>query len=59
MVVTINGKVREKIEMDRDMDEEELKRTIFSLERVQKHLEGRAVRKTVVIPNKLINIVLG
>ena len=41
------------------MDEEELKRTIFSLERVQKHLEGRAVRKTVVIPNKLINIVLG
>ena len=57
--VQINGKLRDTFEADRDLTEDAIKEIVFALEKVQKHIEGKTVRKTIVIPNKLVNIVCG
>jgi len=57
VAIQINGKLRDTVEAGRDMGEEPLKELIFSLEKVQRHLGDRQIRKVIVIPNKLVNIV--
>ncbi len=57
IAVQVNGKLRETCEVDRDLQEERLKEVIFGLEKITKHIEGKTVRKTIVVPNKLVNIV--
>jgi leucyl-tRNA synthetase len=57
VVVEINGKLRDKIEVDRDIDQEELKALVLGLEKVVKYIEGKKIIKTIVVPNKLVNIV--
>jgi leucyl-tRNA synthetase len=59
IVVQINGKLRDSCEVDRDTDESTVKEIVLSLEKVQKHLTGREIKKTIIIPNKLVNIVCG
>jgi len=53
----VNGKLRDTVEVERGMDESDLKALILSLEKVQRHLMERPVRKVIVVPNKLVNIV--
>jgi leucyl-tRNA synthetase len=59
LVVQVNGKVRGQIDVSADADNE----TILMLARadanVQRHLEGKTVRKEIVVPGKLVNIVVG
>jgi leucyl-tRNA synthetase len=55
--VQINGKVRGKITVPADADPKALEQTAFSDPKVKKHLEGHVVRKTIIIPKKMINIV--
>ncbi|OPY78817.1 MAG: Leucine--tRNA ligase [Syntrophorhabdus sp. PtaU1.Bin058] len=57
IAVQINGKLRDTCSVERDLEEASLKETVFSLEKVKKHIEGREIRKTIVVPNKLVNIV--
>ncbi|HUJ68816.1 MAG TPA: leucine--tRNA ligase [Syntrophorhabdales bacterium] len=57
VAIQINGKLRDTVEAERDMAEEPLKEMVLSLEKVQRHLGDRQIRKVIVIPNKLINIV--
>lgn len=57
IVVEVNGKVRDRCELERDMDEATLKDLVYSLEKVKRHIEGKEIRKTIVVPNKLVNIV--
>jgi leucyl-tRNA synthetase len=58
VVVQINGKLRDRCEVDRDMEQEQLKGIVFNLDNVKRHLEGKTVVKTIVVPNKLVNIVV-
>jgi len=58
VVVQVNGKLRDRCEVDRDMDQEQLKEIVFNLDNVKRHLEGKTVVKTIVVPNKLVNIVV-
>ena len=58
IVVQINGKLRDRIEADRDADEEELKETALGLEKVRKFIGDRDVKKVIHIKNKIINIVV-
>ncbi len=58
IVVQINGKLRGKFDVPADTGEEELKRLISSDERLQQYLSGQTVKKYIVVPKKLINIVL-
>ena len=55
--VQINGRLRDTFEADRDLTEDAIKEIIFSLEKIEKHLEGKTIRKTIIIANKLVNIV--
>jgi leucyl-tRNA synthetase len=58
IVVQINGKLRDRIEADRDADEEELKKTALGLEKIRKFIGDRDVKKVIHIKNKIINIVV-
>jgi leucyl-tRNA synthetase len=58
VVVQVNGKLRDRCEVDRDMDQEQLKTLVFTLDNVKRHVEGKTVVKTIVVPNKLVNIVV-
>jgi leucyl-tRNA synthetase len=57
VAIQVNGKLRDTIEVERDMDQETLKGRILSLEKVQRHLPEKPVKKVIVVPNKLVNIV--
>lgn len=58
IVVQINGKLRDRCEVQRDTDQEQLKSIAYDLEKIKKHLEGKTIVKTIVVPNKLVNIVV-
>jgi len=56
--VQINGKLRSKIEVAANISEDELKEKVLSDEKIITWMEGKEVRKFIVIPNKLVNIVV-
>ncbi|MCF7911826.1 MAG: leucine--tRNA ligase [Candidatus Cloacimonetes bacterium] len=56
-VIQIMGKVRGKIEVPLNTGIEEIKAEALKNENVQKHLEGKTVKKIIVVPNKLVSIV--
>lgn len=59
IVVQVNGKLRARFTASLDEAQETLKQTALAHENVIKHLEGLTVRKVIVIPNKIVNIVVG
>ncbi|SDC39720.1 MULTISPECIES: leucine--tRNA ligase [unclassified Candidatus Frackibacter] len=58
IVVQINGKVRDRVEVDADISEEDLKEIVLSQDKVQEYLEDKEVVKTIVVPKKLVNLVI-
>lgn len=58
IAVQVNGKVRGKFEADKDADKETLEEEAKNLEGVRKYLEQGEIRKVIVIPNKIVNIVV-
>ncbi len=58
LVISINGKVRDKIQVKRDMDKLALEELAVSQERIQKFIDGKKIIKVIVVPNKLVNIVV-
>jgi leucyl-tRNA synthetase len=58
IVVEINGKVRDKFEAEHDAAEEAVKEAALALPRIRELLEGKTVRKVVVIKGKIVNIVV-
>lgn len=58
IVVQVNGKLRGNFEVAPDAPKEELEKMALAIEKVQKHIEGKTIRKTIVIPRKLVNIVV-
>ena len=58
IVVMVNGKLRDKFMASPNTDQEELKSTAFTLDGVKKFTDGHEVVKTIVVPNKLVNIVV-
>ena len=57
LAVQMNGKLRGTIELARDASEEDARTAALALPAVERALEGRAVRKVIVVPNRLINVV--
>ncbi len=58
LVVQVNGRVRDRFEVDAGLPEDELVARALQSERVQAHVNGKQVRKTVVVPGKLVNLVV-
>jgi len=59
MVVQVNGKLRARIGVAAEADEDVILHLALAEENVQKHMEGKAIRKKIVVPGKLVNIVVG
>ncbi len=57
MAVQVNGKVRAKIQVAASLTNDEV--TKVALEAVAKHVEGKEVKKIVVVPGKLVSVVVG
>jgi leucyl-tRNA synthetase len=58
VVVQVNGKVRDSVEVDVDVEEEDLKRAARERPNVERHLDGREVVREIVVPGKLVNFVV-
>ncbi len=59
LVVQINGKLRARLELAPGAGQEEALEQAMAVENVQRHLEGKTVRKVIHIPDRLLNIVVG
>ncbi|MBK8900527.1 MAG: leucine--tRNA ligase [Anaerolineaceae bacterium] len=57
LVVQINGKVRDKIEVDAGQDDEALKAIALASDKVQGWLDGQPPRQVIVVKGRLVNIV--
>ncbi|MCH4170897.1 MAG: leucine--tRNA ligase [Lactobacillus sp.] len=57
VIVQVNGKVRGKLKVARDTDEAKLKELALADEHVDKFLSDKTVKKMIVVPNKIVNIV--
>ena len=58
MVVQVNGKVRDRVEVDAGIDAQEMERLALASTRVQEHLRGQEPTKLVVRPPRLVNVVV-
>jgi leucyl-tRNA synthetase len=58
-VVQVNGKLRGSVTLAKSMEKAQIEAIAVNQPFVQKHLENASVRKIIVVPNKLINIVVG
>jgi leucyl-tRNA synthetase len=57
LVIQVNGKLRDRLMVSKDIDEEGAKAAAFASSKVNEHLEGKTIRKIVFIPGKIFNIV--
>ena len=57
IAVQINGKLRDTIEISKDEDEESVKVKALNSENVKRNLEGKTIKKIIVVKNKIVNIV--
>lgn len=58
LIVQVNGKLKDKIEADEALNEEELKALALESPKVKELTEGKTIVKTIVVPKKLVNIVV-
>ncbi|MCX6797526.1 MAG: class I tRNA ligase family protein [Candidatus Doudnabacteria bacterium] len=58
MVVQINGKVKGKISIARDSDDDMVKEVVIKLDVVSKALVGDSIKRVIVVKNKLVNLVI-
>jgi leucyl-tRNA synthetase len=57
IVVQINGKMRARLKVATDADEEILKAAALASPKIAESIAGKEIRKVVIVPNKLVNIV--
>jgi len=58
MPVQVNGRLRGKILVPYGADEDEVKQTVLNNDKVKEHIEGKKIRKFILIENKIVNIVV-
>ncbi|MDP6652698.1 MAG: leucine--tRNA ligase, partial [Gammaproteobacteria bacterium] len=58
IVLQVNGKLRSKIEVARDIDKGELEKLALENESVKKFTRGATIRKVIVVPERLVNVVV-
>lgn len=57
--IALNGKTRLTVEFPATATAPELEKAVLELEALQKHLDGKAIKKIIVVPGRMINVVLG
>ena len=56
--ISFNGKVRFTLELPTDMSKEEVEKITLEDSQTAKYLDGKAIKKIIVVPGKIVNIVL-
>jgi leucyl-tRNA synthetase len=56
--ISINGKVRVKMNFALDMPKEDIEKLVMASEIVQKWTEGKAPKKVIIVPGKIVNVVI-
>jgi leucyl-tRNA synthetase len=59
LIVQVNGKLRDRIDAPADISEEAARELALSSARVRPHLEGKELRKSIYVPGRLVNLVVG
>ena len=59
LAIQVNGKMRGSLEVARDAAEDDIRKQALAVPNVAKHLEGKTVRKIIVVPGRIVNIVVG
>jgi leucyl-tRNA synthetase len=57
MVLQVNGKLRGELSVGREATKEQIEQIALEHEAVLRHLEGRAAKRVIVVPGKLVNVV--
>ena len=57
--VSFNGKMRFKIELPIDMNPADIEKAVLENDNAARWIEGKTVRKVIVVPNKIVNVVVG
>ncbi len=57
--VAINGKTRFTVELDANADKKQVEEIAINHEKAKKYLEGKQIRKVIVVPKRMVNIVVG
>jgi leucyl-tRNA synthetase len=57
IAVSVNGKLRATLDVNKDLADEEVKALAFETEGVKRHIEGKEIKKVIVVKNKIVNIV--
>ena len=57
--VSINGKKRAVASFDANATKEDIEKMVLELEEIQKWIEGKTIRKIIVVPKRMVNIVIG
>jgi leucyl-tRNA synthetase len=57
IVLQVNGKVKAKVMIPRDMNKEDLEKTAMENDEIKSQIEGKTIRKVIAVPGKLVNIV--
>lgn len=57
-ILQVNGKIRSKMTVDMDLDKDIVEKMALADEKIQGYLKGYAIRKIIIVPNKLVNIVI-
>jgi leucyl-tRNA synthetase len=59
VVVQVNGRVKGKVSVEAGLDKAELEKRVLSDPKIAKLLEGKRIIKVIVVPDKLVNVVVG
>jgi len=57
-VIQVNGKLRSKLEISPDLSREKVKELALQDEKIQKYIKGKEIKKIIIVPKKLINLVV-
>jgi len=58
LILQVNGKLRDKLDVPRGLSRDDLERFARESPNVVKHIEGKEIRKVIVVPDKLVNVVV-
>ena len=57
--ISVNGKVRARVELPKEVSEEQVRTEVLSHPQVKKWVDGKQVRRIIIVPGRIINIVVG
>jgi leucyl-tRNA synthetase len=59
IVIQVNGKLRDKVQIQAGTEKEEIEKIALQRERIKKYTSGKGIKKIIYVPDKLVNIVVG